>query len=124
MPEPTLILIVLRSSHIEASLAFYRAIGLSFEEEKHGSGPVHYACRLGATVIEIYPEAAQDPQDYRGSGSTLLGLTVGLLDAVLNEMRVLSVPILTAPKASTWGRRAVVQDPDGRAIELNELDQT
>ena len=118
--NPTLGLIVLRSSRMEASLAFYRAIGLSFVEERHGSGPVYYSCQLGATVIEIYPGAAQEPQDHRGSGSTLLGFTVGNLDSVLDAMRLLDVPILTAPKTSAWGRRALVQDPDARAVELNE----
>ena len=120
MAEPTLGLIVLRSIHMEATLAFCRAIGLSFVEERHGSGPVHYSCLLGATVIEIYPGAAQDALDHRGSGSTLLGFNVDSLEVVLEGMRLLNVPIRTAPKTSGWGRRAVVQDPDGRAVELNE----
>jgi lactoylglutathione lyase len=120
MTEPTIGLIVLRSGSVEASLAFYRAIGLSFIEEKHGSGPVHYSCVLGPTVIEIYPGEAQEPQDYRGSGSTLLGFKVASLDAVLDTMKMMGAPVLTAPKRSAWGRRAIVQDPDGRAVELSE----
>jgi hypothetical protein len=64
--------------------------------------------------------AAQELQDYRGSGSTLLGFNVGNLDAVLDAMRLLNTPVLTAPKASAWGRQAVVLDPDGRTVELNE----
>ena len=43
MTELTLGLLVLRSSCMEAALTFYRALGLSFVEEKHGSGPVHYS---------------------------------------------------------------------------------
>jgi predicted enzyme related to lactoylglutathione lyase len=120
MTEPVLGLIVLRSGDLVASLAFYRAIGLSFVEERHGSGPVHYSCQSGTTVIEIYPETAQQPQDYQGGGATLLDFNVKSLDAVLERMKPLDVPVLKSPKSSTWGRRAVVQDPDGRAVELNE----
>ena len=81
---------------------------------------VHSSCELGSTVIEIYPGEVQEPQDYRGSGSTFLGFKVASLDAVLDPIKIIKVPVLTAPKRSVWGRRAVVQDPDGRAVELNE----
>jgi lactoylglutathione lyase len=120
MALPTLGLLVLRSRRIKEMLAFYRAIGLSFVEERHGSGPVHYSCQLGTTVIEIYPGADQEPQDYRGSSTTLLGFNVASLNTVLDAMKLLTSPILTPPKSSAWGKRAVVQDPDGRAVELCE----
>ena len=121
MTELMLGLLVLRSSQIEASLTFYRALGLAFAEEKHGSGPVHYSSRVGATVIEIYPGLVQEPLNYRGSGATLLGFSVASLDAILDALKQIDTPILTAPMVSAWGRRVVVQDPDGRAVELNEL---
>jgi predicted enzyme related to lactoylglutathione lyase len=118
MTELTLGLLVLRSSQMEASLAFYHAIGLSFVEEKHGSGPIHYSCRVGASVIEIYPGSAREPQNHQESGATLLGFNVSSLDTVLDTLKQIGAPVLTDPKMSAWGRRAVVQDPDGRAVEL------
>ncbi len=119
-PELTLGLLVLRTSQVEAKLTFYRILGLAFVEEKHGAGPVHYSCQLGRTVIEIYPGSAQEPLDYRKSGATLLGFNVASLDGVLDAMRRIGVPVLTDPKTTVWGRRAVLKDPDGRAVELNE----
>ena len=47
MPETTLSLMVLRTDNIEAVLAFYQAIGLQFQQEQHGSGPIHYSCEIG-----------------------------------------------------------------------------
>lgn len=120
MTGTTLGLVVLRTGNVDMALAFYRAIGLSFVEEKHGSGPVHYSCQVGEVVLEIYPGSPQEPRDYRSSGATMLGFNVASLDAALNKMKLINAPILTTPKTSSWGRRAVVQDPDGRAIELNE----
>ena len=65
MTNPSLSLLVVRSSRLEASLAFYRALGLSFVEEQHGSGPIHYSTRLGDTVLEIYPGESAAPMNRR-----------------------------------------------------------
>jgi hypothetical protein len=38
--------LVLFTGHIGQALAFYRAIGLSLDDEDHGDGPVHYATEV------------------------------------------------------------------------------
>ena len=120
MTKPSLGLVVVRSADIEQTLRFYRALGLEFTEEQHGNGPVHYACDLGGTVIEIYPGKPGTAPDRRAGGATLLGFQVGLLEVTLKAIAEIGATVLTAPQASPWGKRAVVQDPDGRAIELSE----
>jgi hypothetical protein len=55
MNNPALALMVLRTSQMETTLAFYRALGFSFVQERHGSGPVHYSTQLGSSVLEIFP---------------------------------------------------------------------
>jgi lactoylglutathione lyase len=116
----SLALLVLRTGHLDDSLAFYRAVGLALVEEKHGSGPAHYACQIGDVVLELYPGTTQDLIDHRSSGATMLGFNVASLDAVLAAIEQTGARILSSAKTTLWGRRAVVQDPDGRAIELNE----
>ena len=120
MIRTVLSLTVLRTSNVDASLAFYRALGLTFQPEQHGSGPVHYSCELGHTVFEIYPGEPGAAPDRKSGGATMLGFTVESLDGVLDGLRLLEVEPVTPPKASAWGRRAVVIDPDGRAIDLIE----
>lgn len=44
-------LVVLRASDPEATLAFYKELGCVFCEERHGSGPLHRSCQLGATGV-------------------------------------------------------------------------
>lgn len=124
MTQISLALLVLRTSHMEASLAFYRAIGLSLVEEKHGSGPIHYSCQMGETVVEIYPETAQEILDYRRGGATMLGFRVESLKTTVIAIEQTGARLLSPPKATAWGRRAVALDPDGRAVELNEPPQT
>jgi len=120
MSGSPLSLVVLRSFQMDASLAFYQSLGLEFVEEKHGTGPVHYSAQVGSTVLEIYPGEAAEPLNRKSSGATMLGFGVESLDSVVAAVQRLGIQIVTPPSDSKWGRRAVVLDPDGRAIEVNE----
>ena len=49
-------LLVLRTPRLEEMLTFYSTLGVSFECERHGSGPQHYATTLAdGLVLELYP---------------------------------------------------------------------
>ena len=43
--------------------AFYAAIGLRFEQEQHGTGPLHDSAQIGATVFELYILGSKDATD-------------------------------------------------------------
>ncbi len=100
MAETTFSLMVLRTDNIEASLAFYRAIGLQFQQEQHGSGPIHYSCEIGGTVMEIYPGEMGKAPDRKSSGATMLGFAVPALDETLSELANLDIVPTSPPKAS------------------------
>jgi lactoylglutathione lyase len=120
MSSPTLSLMVLRTSEIAASLAFYRALGFVLAEEKHGSGPTHYSTQIGSCVMEIYPGEPAELLNRKASGAVMLGFAVSSVDEAVEAVKSLGAQIVTAPTDSPWGRRAVVTDPNGRSIELNE----
>lgn len=46
---------VIRTDNLQETLEFFTKLGLSFTEEKHGDGPVHYACENNDLVFELYP---------------------------------------------------------------------
>ena len=58
---------LIRTHDIEAAKTFFEAFGLTFVQEQHGSGPVHYACEVGGAVFEIYParDGAAEPLEFR-----------------------------------------------------------
>jgi lactoylglutathione lyase len=120
MESPSLSLIVLRTTQLEAALAFYRALGLQFVEEPHGAGPVHFSTQLGGVVVEIYPGEPAAPLGRKAAGATMLGFQVPSVDTAVRSAKQTGAMVTTEPMDSDWGRRAVVIDPDGRAIELNE----
>ena len=112
---PSLKLLVLKNRQVDKLLAFYQSLGIAFSQEQHGKGPVHHAGQVGGTVLEIYPlpdDACTVDQ------STRLGFAVGNLEHVVENLRASGTPVTSPPQKTAWGYRAVVQDTDGRAVEL------
>lgn len=110
-------LLVLKTRQMDKLRAFYEAVGVELVEERHGKGPVHYAGRVGSTVLEVYPLPEGD-----GDATTRLGFGVEDVDAVLAELQRIGAATMNPPQETPWGYRAVVSDPDGRAVELYRQD--
>jgi predicted enzyme related to lactoylglutathione lyase len=107
-------LVVLRSADMDRALAFYARIGLQFARHRHGNGPEHVAAELSGGVFEIYPHS-------EGGQSTLgtrIGFRVPSLDDTIAALTEFPGAVVSPPRDSEWGRRAVVADPDGHRVEL------
>lgn len=111
---PRLSLVVVRTERLEMLVDFYHALGMRFVAEQHGRGPLHYSAVLEETVLEIYPALKPDEVD----ASTRLGFRVEGLARIIETLRAAGATIVADPKQTEWGERAVVRDPDGRAVEL------
>jgi lactoylglutathione lyase len=110
-------LLVLKTRQVDKLRAFYQTLDISFTEEQHGKGPVHSAGQVAGVLFEIYPlpdEAGAVDQ------MTRLGFAVKKLEQVVESLRTSGAPVTGPPQKTAWGYRAVVQDPDGRAVELYE----
>ncbi len=115
MPPPTLKLLVIKTHRTDELRQFYATLGCDFVEEQHGRGPLHWAADMGKAIFEIYPL----PDKTTPVDTTMrLGLEVAELDEILSSLEEQQVEIVTAAKETEWGKRAVVRDPDGRAVEL------
>jgi predicted enzyme related to lactoylglutathione lyase len=120
MTEPdaagvSLKLLVLKSRQVDKLRAFYQSLGITFTQEQHGQGPVHYSGAVAGAVLEIYPL----PDDTSTADrATRLGFAVSRLEQVVENLRASGTPVTSPPQQTAWGYRAVVQDPDGRPVEL------
>jgi predicted enzyme related to lactoylglutathione lyase len=112
-------LLVLKTRHLDRLRAFYVALGIAFAEEKHGDGPTHHAGRVGEALLELYPlpENAGPADD-----TTRLGFAISDVDAVMGSLEAAGGSVISRPRRTEWGYRAVVRDPDGRAVELCERE--
>lgn len=110
-------LIVIKVSDLSPSVSFYESLGLRFVEEQHGNGPVHYSCDVGGTIFEIYPS-----DENSGGQDVRLGFVVDDgLDQIVGQLEENGSKVISHPKNSPWGRRAVIADPGGHRIELTEV---
>jgi lactoylglutathione lyase len=120
MPEqPILSLVVIRVSDITRSVEAYSDLGITFQREQHGNGPVHYSGAVGATILELYPATERSPVT-----SCRLGFIVACIDDVIAKWLESGREIVAEPTDSPWGLRAVVVDPDGHKIELTQRRST
>lgn len=107
-------LLVIRSVDIDAAARFYAVVGLHFNRHTHGSGPEHYASEDSEVVFEIYPRTTgQVP-----TAATRIGFSVDSVDELTTRLLSAGGRLVCSPNDSPWGRRAVVEDPDGHRIEL------
>ena len=89
-------------------------LGMSFQEEQHGSGPIHWAADLDGIVLEIYPAKSAEKVD----AATRLGFDVDDAVSVLDTLRHARVEIVSDLQQTQWGLQAKVRDSDGRSVEL------
>ena len=112
---PNLHLIVIKTNQPAAQAAFYTRLGFQFDYHRHGNGPFHYASKNSNMVLEIYPlPKAITTAD----NTTRLGFMVDDLDSLMKALPTEN--IITAASQTEWGYAALVQDLDGRKIELQQ----
>ncbi len=116
MASVELNLVVIRAEDIDRAAAFYGLLGLTFEKHRHGTGPEHYAAEVGGIVFEIYPHQKQG----ESSTGTRIGFRVSSVDGVVAALQKAGAHLVSPPKESIYGRRAVIADLDGHRVELTE----
>ena len=110
-------LIVLRSDDMESLAGFYSALlGKELKRHRHGKGPEHFGTELEGLVFEIYPKR----NDRDDTTSFRFGFVTESLDLVLKRIDGFETNVVSEPKSSPWGRRMVLDDPEGHRIELTE----
>lgn len=106
-------LLVLRAKNPAELVAFYSGMGLKFVRERHGKGPVHHSSNAGGAVFEIYP--------CENFADRTTGIRIGFqVPSIEQTILACSAHVIDQPKMTQWGRRAVIEDPEGHRIELVE----
>jgi predicted enzyme related to lactoylglutathione lyase len=113
---PRLSLVVIRAVDPRRLADFYAALGMAFEIEQHGNGPVHFVSTDTGIIFEIYPRRDDEPT----TTGIRLGFTTVALDAVVQSIEGFGGQIVTPVTMTLWGRRAVLIDPEGHKVEITE----
>lgn len=99
--EPELLTVTLFVSDVPASVAFYSALGITFDSDLHGG--------VGPVVIGLHPSSERWP-----TTRTALSLTVPSLGAVTAAFGALGVP--WEPVEGLSGKVIAASDPDGNRV--------
>lgn len=108
-------LLVLRCRDLETCKRFYEQLGFSFLKEQHGTGPLHYATELGGLVFELYPLKLGAAVD-----QTRLGFRLSVEGSLEERLNRAKIDIISRYEFQQR-RILVVQDPDGRKVELSPI---
>jgi predicted enzyme related to lactoylglutathione lyase len=110
-------LLVHQVKDIQHTAQFYAALGIQFQAEQHGVGPVHYSALLDNTVLEIYPANNAEAV----TSHIHLGFKIQHLAETMNKLKSMNIQVTAEPKQTPWGFRAMLINHDGHVIELIEV---
>ena len=108
-------LLVLRTSDTKKLSDFYSLFGLTFEYHQHGNSPFHYSATIGKTVLEIYPLTKSQTE---ADKNLRLGFGIDNFEATIQKLIALEIVFVLPPTQTEFGFRTVIEDSDGRKIEL------
>ena len=112
-------LLVIRTSNVALLKDQYEKLGFKFDYHQHGKGPFHYASEHNGFVFEIYPlTKSQEKAD----NSIRIGFDIPNLEGTIKNLENSTWKILSKPTQTAWGFTALVQDLDGRKVELKNKD--
>ncbi|WP_196888769.1 VOC family protein [Aureivirga sp. CE67] len=108
-------LIVIRTENIELLKNQYELLGFDFTYHRHGNGPFHYSSEIDGFVFEIYPLTKSMN---KADNSLRLGFEIPDLESKMELLKLSNWEVISKIKETEWGQIAIVQDLDGRKIEL------
>ena len=108
----TILGIVLFSFDPEKTKLFYQCLGISFEQEQHGSGPVHFSSALSSGAIcEIYKRTPSQSDD-----KILIEVdSIAQCIKNLQDQGFLQGQVVIVSKDQ---KQLILHDPDGRPVYL------
>lgn len=106
-------LLVLRAEEPETLISFYEALGLTFIREQHDAGPLHFSCRAGEALLEIYPAGKSATTNIR------IGFLVDDVAQSCEATKRMGGVVRTCHLTGVIPC-AVIEDPAGHKIELTQ----
>ena len=116
--EPQLTSIIINTGRAEAMLQFYGRLGLEFVKKQVSKGGECHKAFIGPVELTLYTVKAT-----AGSRAPDMQLTFqinNLNDVVADLVKIADVQCLMDPTLLPDGNKAILLDPDGRAVELVE----
>jgi len=109
--------VILLVSDMKRSTKFYRDV-LGMEMKQQSKDWTEFSKR--GTVLALHPSKKKR---IRKNNSMLVGFSVSDFDDVCNGLKKKKVKFYKKPKQESFGKHAIVQDPDGHLISIAQMPQ-
>lgn len=112
--------IIWTTARVQELIEFYRVIGIPLDKDTHDEPDhtPHFEGDIAGTHFAIFEK--KDADTTLQAHGTMIGLAVENLKDVFAKLSTMGVKIKTPMENTPWGKRFVVFDPDGRAVEIFE----
>jgi lactoylglutathione lyase len=110
--------IILLVSDMEKSIKFYRDV-LELPVKNTSAEWVEFFS--SGTVLALHP--SKNKERTRNSG-VLIGFMVSNLESVAKKLKEKNVEFFKQPKEESFGKHAIIMDPDGHLISIAEISST
>lgn len=107
--------ITFNTARLQDMLRFYRILGIHFTPQTVEKGGEFYRAQLGSIEFNLHPQTDIERSVIPGFH---WALQVANLEQILGELKSLGADVLLTPATFTNGEKAIVLDPEGRALEL------
>lgn len=116
--EPLLTSIIINTAHPAQMLNFYSRLGLEFQRHQVSKGGECHKAFLGSVELTLY--AIKETARARSPDLQLTFRIPQLETTVADLVKIDKVECLMDPTLLPDGKKAILLDPDGRAVELIE----
>lgn len=107
--------VILLVTDMKRSIKFYRdTLGMELKEQSKDWTEFS----KGGTVLALHPSRKKR---IKRNNSMLVGFNVSDLDSVCSELKKKKVKFYKKLKVESFGKHAIIQDPDGHLISLVEM---
>ena len=106
-------------------ISFYRDV-IGMEVKQESEDWIELSTKGGSTVLALYPKRDKKTpssvkQGSDSARSMLIGFNVSDLDSVCKELDNKGVRFFKKPAEESFGKHAIIEDPEGNLISIAEL---
>lgn len=109
--------VILLVSDMKRSTRFYRDV-LEMELKEQSKDWTEFSKR--GTVLALHPSKKKR---IKRNNSMLVGFSVSDFDDVVNGLKKKKVKFYKKPREESFGKHAIIQDPDGHLISIVQMPQ-
>ena len=109
--------VILLVSEMKRSTRFYRDV-LGMELKEQSKDWTEFSKR--GTVLALHPSKKKR---IKRNNSMLVGFNVSDFDDVVNGLKKKKVKFYKKPREESFGKHAIIQDPDGHLISIVQMPQ-